>query len=67
MPMEKMFTRFVFFRDLKNICPDIYSDAFGIESFTDMLLTSVEANCQGPDEKVIIDLFDKIKNDAKVH
>lgn len=65
--MEEKFTRFITFREIKKYDPDIYTDAFGIESLTDLAFSSVETKFQGPDEKVIIDLFDKIKKDTKVH
>jgi len=47
--------------------PDIYSDAFGIESLTDIVLTRAEEKYYRPEERVIADLFEKIKKDAKVH
>jgi hypothetical protein len=67
MPMKEKFTRLITYQELKNCRPDIYSDAFGIESLADIVMSMAEARYHGPDKRVISDLFEKIKKDAIVH
>ena len=67
MPMKEKFTHFITYQELMDCHPDIYSDAFGIESLTDIVLSRAETRYHEPEERVIIDLFEKIKKDAKVH
>jgi|WetSurMetagenome_2_1015567.scaffolds.fasta_scaffold00524_14 hypothetical protein len=65
--MEEKFTHLISYQELKNCHPDIYSDAFAIEQLIDSVMTSAEARHRSPDERVVIDLFEKIRKDAKVH
>ena len=65
--MDEKFTHLLTYRELKNCSPDIFSDAFGIEALIENLLSGVTENNSGPDERVISDLFEKIRKDAKVH
>jgi len=67
MPMEEKFTHFVTSRDFINCKTEILSDAFGIEVLTDILLSSVEHEQQAPDERIVTDLFEKIRKETKVH
>jgi len=67
MPMEEKFTHFVTSRDFINCKTEILSDAFGIEALTDILLSSVEQEQQAPDERIVTDLFEKIRKETKVH
>jgi len=65
--MKEKFTHFITYRELMDCRPDIYSDAFGLESLTDIVLARAEERYHGPEERVITDLFEKIRKDAKVH
>ena len=65
--MEEKFTHFVTSRDFINCKTEILSDAFGIEALTDILLSSVEQEQQAPDERIVTDLFEKIRKETKVH
>lgn len=65
--MEVNYTRKISFKELQNCSPDIFSDAFGLDTMFDQLISGFqEYNCS-PDERVLSDLFDKIRKDAKVH
>jgi hypothetical protein len=66
-PMEKSFTRLITYRELLNCEPDLYSDAFGIDALTAQIFIDIEEIYAEPDDKIVLDLLDKIRNDAKVH
>jgi hypothetical protein len=65
-PMEENSTRLVTYRDLLNCEPDIYSDAFGIDALEAQIFVRIEERYVGPDENVVLDLLDKIRNNTKV-
>ena len=67
MPMEEKFTHFVTSRDFINCKTELLSDAFDIEVLTDILLSSVEHKQQAPEERIVTDLFEKIRKETKVH
>lgn len=65
--MDNNFTHLLTYRELKKCTPDIFSDAFGIDALIENFLSGVTEQTSGPDERVISDLFEKIRKDAKVH
>jgi hypothetical protein len=64
--MEEKFTRLISYRELLNCETDIYSDAFGIDALEAQVFVGFEELYPGPDDNIVLDLIDKIRNDAKV-
>jgi len=65
--MEVNYTRQISFKELQNCSPDLFSDAFGLEAIFDQLISGIQDHNCSPDDRVISDLFIKIRRDAKVH
>ncbi len=66
MPMNKNSTPLLKYVDLQGFTTDVVSDAFGIDSALNELLPSSEDFLDGPSDRLMTALFDKISHDAKV-
>jgi hypothetical protein len=64
--MKEISTRLITYRDILSCEPDLYSDAFGIDALEAQIFVGIEETYAGPDENIVLDLLDKIRNNTKV-